>query len=68
MPGTVVIDKGVLRYVGAADGAPEIAGATVIDGTGKVVTPGFIDSNTNLGVVEAGGAPHPGLPSRIGRE
>ena len=49
-PGTVVIDKGVLRYVGAADGAPDVTGAIVIDGTGKVVTPGIIDTHSHIGV------------------
>jgi len=49
-PGTVVIDKGVLKYVGAAEGAPEVSGAIVIDGTGKVVTPGIIDAHSHIGV------------------
>lgn len=49
-PGTVVIDKGVLRYVGAADGAPEVANAVVIDGNGKTVTPGIIDAHSHIGV------------------
>jgi imidazolonepropionase-like amidohydrolase len=30
------------------------AGATVVDAEGKVVTPGFIESSTNLGIVEIG--------------
>jgi len=52
-PGTVVVDKGVLKYVGAADGAPDVAGAIVIDGTGKVVTPGVIDAHSHIGVYPA---------------
>ena len=47
---TVVIRGGKIVAVGADVTVP--AGATVIDGTGKVVTPGFIESNTNLGIVE----------------
>jgi imidazolonepropionase-like amidohydrolase len=48
--GTVVIQDGKIVAVGAAVAVP--AGATIIDGAGKVVTPGFIESNTNLGIVE----------------
>jgi imidazolonepropionase-like amidohydrolase len=48
--GTVVIRAGKIVAVGADVAVP--AGATVIDGAGKVVTPGFIESNTNLGIVE----------------
>jgi imidazolonepropionase-like amidohydrolase len=48
--GTVVIRGEKILAVGADVAVPQ--GATVIDGTGKVVTPGFIDSNTNLGIVE----------------
>jgi imidazolonepropionase-like amidohydrolase len=48
--GTVLIQDGKVAAVGADVAVP--AGATVIDGAGKVVTPGFIESNTNLGIVE----------------
>ena len=48
--GTVVIQGGRILAAGEKVAVP--AGATTIDGTGKVVTPGFIDSNTGLGVVE----------------
>ena len=48
--GTVVIRGGRIAAIGADVTVPE--GAKVIDGSGKVVTPGFIDSNTNLGIVE----------------
>jgi imidazolonepropionase-like amidohydrolase len=48
--GTVVIQSGRIVAVGADVAVP--AGATVIDGAGKVVTPGFVESNTNLGIVE----------------
>jgi imidazolonepropionase-like amidohydrolase len=48
--GTVVIEKGVIRQVGA--GVPAPAGATVIDARGKWVFPGFIESRTSLGLSE----------------
>ncbi|MGH7474899.1 MAG: amidohydrolase family protein [Longimicrobiales bacterium] len=53
--GTVIISDGRIAAVGA-DAQPP-AGAQVIDAAGKVVTPGFIDSFTQLGVVEIGAAP-----------
>ena len=48
--GTVLIRDGVIASVGAQVNVP--AGAQRIDGTGKVVTPGLINSITELGVVE----------------
>ncbi len=51
--GTVVMDGGRILAVGA-DVAPP-AGATVIDGTGKWVTPGVIDAHSHLGVFPAPG-------------
>jgi imidazolonepropionase-like amidohydrolase len=50
--GTVVIRDGKIVAVGANVSVPN--GARVIDGTGKIVTPGFLDSNTGLGTVEIG--------------
>lgn len=50
--GTVVIRDGYTAAVGAGVEVP--AGARVIDAAGKVVTPGFIDSGTQLGLVEVG--------------
>jgi len=50
--GTVVIDKGTLRYVGAGE-ATVPAGAIEIDGTGKFVTPGIIDAHSHIGVYPA---------------
>lgn len=52
--GTVLIDGGRITAVGA--GIPAPAGARVIDATGKVVTPGFIDPETALGLAEIWGA------------
>lgn len=48
--GTVVIENGKITAVGANVAVP--AGARVIDAAGKVVTPGLLDSHTNVGVVE----------------
>ena len=48
--GTVLIRGGRITAVGRDVSVP--AGATVIDAAGKVVTPGFIESNTSLGIVE----------------
>lgn len=45
--GTVVVDDGVIRAVGAAVSAP--AGAWVIDASGKTVYPGLFDALTTLG-------------------
>jgi imidazolonepropionase-like amidohydrolase len=48
--GTVIIINGRITAVGANVTIP--AGAQRIDATGKTVTPGFINSSTQLGVVE----------------
>jgi len=48
--GTVLIRGGRLVAVGAEVQVPDAA--TVIDAAGKIVTPGLIESNTNLGIVE----------------
>lgn len=48
--GTVLIENGKVRAVGAGLAVP--AGARRIDATGKVVTPGFMDSLTRLGLIE----------------
>lgn len=47
---TVVIRDGVVRSVARGGAVP--AGATIIDGTGKVVTAGLIDASTRVGLVE----------------
>ncbi|HEX6372353.1 MAG TPA: amidohydrolase family protein [Longimicrobium sp.] len=49
--GTVVIQNGRITAVGGA-GTAIPAGATRIDATGKVVTPGLIESSTNMALVE----------------
>src|SRR5437763_11200269 len=48
--GTVVITNGKISAVGA--NIPIPAGAQRIDATGKIVTPGFVNSSTQLGVQE----------------
>lgn len=47
---TVLIRDGRIEAVGAGVQVP--AGATRIDASGKIVTPGLFDSGTNIGVVE----------------
>lgn len=53
--GTVVIRGGRIEAVGANVAVP--AGATVIDGAGKFLYPGMIDSGTQLGLTEIGSVP-----------
>lgn len=53
--GTVLIRDGKIVAVGSDVAVP--ANAQRIDATGKVVTPGFIDASTQLGLVEIGGEP-----------
>ncbi len=48
--GTIVIAGGKVQAVGANAAVP--AGAVTIDARGKVVTPGFIDARTDVGVVD----------------
>lgn len=48
--GTVLIEDGKVKAVGRDVAVPE--GARRIDAKGKVVTPGFLDSMTRLGLVE----------------
>lgn len=50
--GTVVIEDGRIIAVGADVAVPE--GAEVIDAKGKVVTPGFMDPASYLGIIEVG--------------
>jgi imidazolonepropionase-like amidohydrolase len=50
--GTVLIRDGVI--VGVGDNVTIPSGAQTIDATGKIVTPGLINSMTEVGVVEIG--------------
>ncbi len=49
---TIVVDGGRIRSVGSG---PAPAGATVIDATGKVVTPGLVVGMSDLGIDEVEG-------------
>jgi imidazolonepropionase-like amidohydrolase len=51
--GSVLMRDGKIAAVGASVQAP--AGATVVDGTGKWVTPGVIDAHSHLGVYASPG-------------
>ena len=48
----MVISGGKIAAVGA--NVPVPAGATVIDAANKIITPGWIESATNIGIVEIG--------------
>src|SRR6185436_17324463 len=50
--GTVLIRDGVI--VGVGDSVTVPSGAQTIDATGKVVTPGLINSLTTVGLIEIG--------------
>ncbi|MFT3766468.1 MAG: amidohydrolase [Minicystis sp.] len=53
--GTIILDKGKIAVVAEGD-LPAPTGAVVIDGTGKFVTPGLIDTHSHLGVYPMIGA------------
>lgn len=53
--GTVLIRDGKIVAVGSDVAVP--SGAVRVDATGKIVTPGFINAGTQLGLVEIGGEP-----------
>ncbi len=50
--GTVVVQNGKITALGERASVP--AGVEVLDGAGKVVTPGFVDAHTHLGIHEEG--------------
>lgn len=47
---TVLIEKGLIQKIAKGLAAP--AGATTIDAKGSIVTPGFVDALTSIGLVE----------------
>jgi imidazolonepropionase-like amidohydrolase len=61
---TLVMRDGRIAEMGPNVAVP--AGATVIDGTGMFVYPGFIDSGTRLGITEMGGVPGPDDTRELG--
>ena len=64
--GTVVMTNGRITAVGT--NVPIPAGAQRVDATGKVVTPGFVNSSTQLGVQEIGFGGPPTDPSARGKD
>lgn len=54
---TVVIDKGKIVAAGASATVKVPAGARIIDGSGKIVTAGFIDGVSQIGLVGVDGEP-----------
>lgn len=52
--GTVLVEDGRIVAVGPTAAVDFPAGTATIDATGKVVTPGFIDAGTQLGLIEVG--------------
>jgi imidazolonepropionase-like amidohydrolase len=53
--GVVLVEDGRITAVGPAASVPVPPGARVIDAAGRVVTPGFVDSHSHLGLGPSGG-------------
>ncbi len=60
--GTVVLENGRIRAVGAAGSVAVPANAQRIDVRGKVVMPGLVDSHSHIGQPEGGDASSPFQP------
>ena len=52
---TIVVEAGRIRAVGPRVSTPVPPGATVIDASGKFVTPGFVDTNVHVSLYGGGG-------------
>ncbi len=48
MEGCVIIENGVITYVGSQESAPETAADRTIDACGGIVMPGFVDTHTHV--------------------
>ena len=53
--GVVLIEGGKIKAVGPAASVPVPPGAKIVDATGRVVTPGLVDSHSHLGLGPSGG-------------
>ena len=60
--GVLVVESGKIKAVGPRGTLVIPDGATVVDVTGKVILPGFVDTHSHVGVAEGGGrsTPHQG--------
>lgn len=63
---TIIIQDGLITAVGSGFGIPE--GATVIDASGKIITPGLFSPTGRLGLVEVGLSAGPLDSSQIGTQ
>ena len=45
---SILVETGVVAWVGPASAEPEAAGSTAIDVSGRAVVPGFVDSHTHM--------------------
>lgn len=57
--GTLIIENGIIKSVGAADEVEIPAGATVVSLSGKVIMPGLVDSHSHIGNGDGGDASSP---------
>ena len=63
---TIIVVDGRITAVGAGFGVPD--GATVIDASGKIVTPGLFSPIGRLGLVEVGNAAGPVDSAQLGNQ
>ena len=54
-PGTIVLENGRIAAIGPARDVVVPRGATTVDGAGKFVTPGLIDTHSHIGVYASPG-------------